>query len=505
MVNTKQYIVQDGQNIYDVCVNTFGSVDALLDLFLLNPELDLLPLYPGQIIYYIPKVVNANVLKVYNESSYVPATSSEMSQAPVPPPAPPADGVVISQFGLPDVTISAPGEFEVAPSRVEDGEGNILETLSPGQVYIDPVESVTINLFGVPAVTVNAPGTYTVQPSTVKKNGVTIDTLSPGEEYIIQPDSVTITYPNNQQEVIEAPGIFEVPVSKVRKNGVTVASLSPGEEYTIQPDSVTITYPNNQQQEIEAPGSFAVPPAKVLNAQGNLVQDLSPGDTYQLANQAQVAYQRIRPTQRTSYRIGDIGWHVQNGTFEYIDDPINFQYRAELDFTAGANSFYRLKNNNVFGNKNRFTTSIGTPASDGNATFVLADFNGAINGYVIDHLTGLGYDILSNVNFAGNWIGAVDFGVNSVFGGFSDWYMIGVEHLFSVVNLLVSPYATGNLFRYADIEGNPGTAYNFTWTATTPAGVTTSAIMLRHTSMILEVASKTGFTFVGAIFARNHY
>jgi hypothetical protein len=457
MVNTKQYIVQDGQNIYDVCVNTFGSVDALLDLFLLNPELDLLPLYPGQVIYYVPKVVNANVLKVYNESSYVPATSSEMSEAPVPPPSPPADGVVISQFGLPDVTILAPGEFEVAPSRVEDGNGNILETLSPGQVYIDGVQSVVINLFGLPAVTVNAPGTYTVQPSTVKKNGVTIDTLSPGEEYIIQPDSVTVTYPNNQQQIIQAPG------------------------------------------------SFNVPPAKVINAQGNLVQDLSPGDTYQLPAQSQIAYQRIRPTQRTSYRIGDIGWHVQNGTFEYVTDPINFQYRAELDFTAGANSFYRLKNNNAFGNKNRFTTSNGTPPADGNAGFTPANFANSINGYVIDHLTGLGYDILTNTNFQANWNGAIDFGVNSTFGGFTDWFMVGVEHLFSVVNLLLSPYAIGNLFRYADDQGIPGLAYNFTWTATTPTGATTSAIMLRHSIMGLEVVSKTGFTSVGAIFARNHY
>jgi hypothetical protein len=457
MVNRKEYIVQDGQNIYDVCVNVYGSVDALPKLFELNSDLDLNGLFVGQILYYIPEVVNANVLKVYSESNYIPATASEMLPSPPPAPAPPADGVVITQFGLPDVTIIAPGEFEVAPSRVEDGSGNIIQTLSPGEVYIDAPQSVTINMHGMQSVIITAPGSYNVAPSTVKKNGVLVDTLGPGEEYIVPVESVSILFPNTTEIVVQAPG------------------------------------------------QYLVEPSKVVDPLGQVIAELSPGEEYEVTVGTGIMYQRVCPNNTASYRVGDIGWHLSNGTFNYNNDPTQFAYKQELDFTQGALSFYRLKHPNAFNNKFRFTTSTGVPASNGQASFVLADFNGAINGYVIDHLTGLGYDVLTNTNFGGNWNGAIDFGVSSTFGGFTDWYMIGIEHFLSVINMNGNPYGNANLFRYADLEGNPGLNYGFMWLATTPAGLTGSAFICRHTSMAFEAAVKTGLTFAGAIYARNHY
>jgi hypothetical protein len=223
-----------------------------------------------------------------------------------------------------------------------------------------------------------------------------------------------------------------------------------------------------------------------------------------------IIYQRVLPLQRTSYRTGDIGWHVQNGTFDYSGDITCGLYKQELDLTAGVDYFYTLKHNNAFGNKNRFTTSIGTPASDGKSVFIPADFTGAINGYVIDHLTGMGYDILSNTNFGTSgtstgWNGAVDEGVASTFGGYTDWFMLGIEHYYSVVSTAISAYGTGNIFRYADLNGTPGLAYNFIYTSATVPGVTTQASTVRQVNRSIENANKTGFLQIGALYGRNHY
>jgi hypothetical protein len=222
-----------------------------------------------------------------------------------------------------------------------------------------------------------------------------------------------------------------------------------------------------------------------------------------------IKYQRVVPVQRTSYRTGDIGWQVQNGTFNYSSDPAFPIYYQELDLAAGVNYFYTLKHNNAFGNKNRFTTSIGTPASDGLAQFLVADFTGAINGYVIDHLTGMGYNVLTGTNYGTSgtvthWNGAIDAANASTFGGFTDWFMIGVEHYMSVNNMIGSPFSTNNIFRYSILAGG-GLTFNFVYTATTPAVNTAQAIAYRQTSLAPESANKTGFSQIGAIFARNHY
>jgi hypothetical protein len=82
--------------------------------------------------------------------------------------------------------------------------------------------------------------------------------------------------------------------------------------------------------------------------------------------------------QYTSYRTGDDGWLVQNGWYNYTR-PINPLYIQDLDLTL-SNYYYRLKNDNVFGNKLRFTDV------DGNQTFPATANKNLV---FIDHLTGL--------------------------------------------------------------------------------------------------------------------
>jgi hypothetical protein len=82
--------------------------------------------------------------------------------------------------------------------------------------------------------------------------------------------------------------------------------------------------------------------------------------------------------QYTSYRTGDDGWLSQNGFYDYTR-PSNPLYIQELDLSL-SNYYYRLKHNNTFGNKLRFTDVDGTQvfSATGNKDLVF-----------IDHLTGL--------------------------------------------------------------------------------------------------------------------
>lgn len=90
-------IVQDGQSLYDISVQLFGHQDGVASLLWDNPGVDLDALYPGQKLYYTPAVMDKVVLEYIQRKSYVPATASEMNDAPVPPPAPPVDMIIVTQ------------------------------------------------------------------------------------------------------------------------------------------------------------------------------------------------------------------------------------------------------------------------------------------------------------------------------------------------------------------------------------------------------------------------
>jgi len=84
-----------------------------------------------------------------------------------------------------------------------------------------------------------------------------------------------------------------------------------------------------------------------------------------------------------------------------------------------ARIFYRtLKENNAFGNKERFT------ALDGTQNY--------IDNYFIDHFTGLGYWWQADLS---SWSGAIDFAIASTNGGFTDWRIPTTSEMVSVADV----------------------------------------------------------------------
>jgi hypothetical protein len=97
-----------------------------------------------------------------------------------------------------------------------------------------------------------------------------------------------------------------------------------------------------------------------------------------------VLFQRPILQQYTSFANYDEGWRAQNGWNSAYTPPSNPAAIAELDYSLGANYWYRLKNNLIVGgvsNKIRFVDVDGgqTWSSTGNKNLI-----------TIDKLTGLG-------------------------------------------------------------------------------------------------------------------
>jgi hypothetical protein len=135
-----------------------------------------------------------------------------------------------------------------------------------------------------------------------------------------------------------------------------------------------------------------------------------------------ILYQRPPITQRTSYRTGDTGWAYQNGYYDYSSDPINPAVIQQLDYTDTTNFFFKLKFDNAFGNKNRFTNSLGVN-SNASGRIIGMSFTGALSNYIIDNLTGWAFSAINNgANI--NWAATIDLISAQRTGnylGFNDW------------------------------------------------------------------------------------
>jgi len=159
-----------------------------------------------------------------------------------------------------------------------------------------------------------------------------------------------------------------------------------------------------------------------------------------------IAYKRPTLTgQITSYRTGDDGWHLANGTYDYTppSNPVSY---AQLD-TTDPSPFITLISNNAFGNKNRFTDELGTQIYSA--------------GLVIDHLTGLMWR-KSDVTDGGNWDDSIDNAHGLSFGGYSDWRMSNINEFLSISDFSIS----NNLLDYAPFNNNTNALY---YTSTTYA------------------------------------
>jgi hypothetical protein len=144
-----------------------------------------------------------------------------------------------------------------------------------------------------------------------------------------------------------------------------------------------------------------------------------------------ILYQRPPITQRTSYRSGDTGWAFQNGYYNYSSDPINPAVIQQLDYTDTTNFFFKLKFNNAFGNKNRFTNSLGVN-SNASGRIIGMSFTGALSNYIIDNLTGWAFTSF-DAGGSVSWNGTID----SIAGrraasylGYNDWLPVSVAQAY---------------------------------------------------------------------------
>jgi hypothetical protein len=144
-----------------------------------------------------------------------------------------------------------------------------------------------------------------------------------------------------------------------------------------------------------------------------------------------ILYQRPPITQRTSYRSGDTGWAYANGYYDYSTDPINPAVIQQLDYTDTTNFFFKLKFNNAFGNKNRFTNSLGVN-NNASGRLVGMSFTGALSNYVIDNLTGWAFTSFDNGS-AVSWNGTIDSIAArraASYLGYNDWIPVSLAQVY---------------------------------------------------------------------------
>lgn len=149
-----------------------------------------------------------------------------------------------------------------------------------------------------------------------------------------------------------------------------------------------------------------------------------------------VALQFPTPSQYTSFVTGDIGWRAQNGWFSYVPPAYPEKY-AELDYTAGANAWYKLK------------TALTVNGVTSTQRFV--DINGVqgwglvgnANAAVIDKLTGLmftrgltswGLNTYTTQNTNALAYSVVINGVT-----YSDWYLMSTREYTAVFGQFLTP------------------------------------------------------------------
>lgn len=152
-------------------------------------------------------------------------------------------------------------------------------------------------------------------------------------------------------------------------------------------------------------------------------------------NPSGVALQFPTTSQYTSYATGDIGWRTQNGWFDYTPPTYPAKF-AELDMTAGANSWYKLK------------TALTVGGVTSTERFV--DINGVqgwglvgnANAAVIDKLTGLmfsrGLQSWGALNWTTQNTNALAYSVVINGNTYADWYLMSLREYTSIFGMFLT-------------------------------------------------------------------
>lgn len=214
---------------------------------------------------------------------------------------------------------------------------------------------------------------------------------------------------------------------------------------------------------------------------------LEPGENYTCVPcplPSGITYQRpLLTNQKISYRTGDDGWHLTNGTYDYTP-PTFPTHCAQLDTTA-VSPFTTLVNNNAFGNKNRFTDENG-----------LQVFG---NNVYIDHLSGLMYYDTWGVLGDKLWDDHIDAAIVFTHLGFDDWRLINIQEMINVHQYNTNEVVT-NLINFAPtFTGNRAIGTS----TTDPLNSGQLMRMLGNTPRI-DIRIKASQVF-SAIYVRNFY
>jgi len=243
-------------------------------------------------------------------------------------------------------------------------------------------------------------------------------------------------------------------------------------------------------------------PATIINSSATYLQEVASGATFQLPDVTNIdtdgtpivtpaqtpficsaptgiAYRNVRGSgQWTSYRTGDEGFHAQLLTYQRSFTGV----KTELDYSSSS-FFVTMVNNNAFGNTSRYTNDLGGTVTDGS--------DGSTALYVIDHDTGLGWDI--DIQTTGNWVQSIDYANARTVGPYSGFRMPSLNEVDSLTDRS----------RAVNVHNYP--PFNITqtfWSSTTFAA-STSRACVRSGNADLALLFKT--TNYRSITVRNHY
>lgn len=266
----------------------------------------------------------------------------------------------------------AEGIFSVPDVEVKDYSGTTLQSLTPGSAYTIPSSLV------------------------LDYSGATIAELGPGGSYF-SPSGLTSTVFNSQNNILSI--------------------IEEGENFNV-PDSTVSNSDSSFEFDLPATESYTIPDVTVINSDGqsaSTIYNTTINTDFQ-AVKSGIHYQRpIVTTISESYLTYDAAWQSAQGTYDwsYPESPEVVAQVDRLATEADVRGVYYgsngdgtdliaptlLTENNAFGNKYRFTDSIGNPSDASTSSlydhcnFLNHSWTGAIEDYVIDHLTGLGYYI----------------------------------------------------------------------------------------------------------------
>lgn len=192
-----------------------------------------------------------------------------------------------------------------------------------------------------------------------------------------------------------------------------------------------------------------------------------------------IIYNRpIASGQSVSYRTGDDAY------FTALRD---WAATGELAAIDGATNWNTLSNNNVFGNLNRFTNDLGGT--------VYNSSDGSTASYMIDHLTGYGWDRTGKSSL--NWNTHIDNGLAHTLGSYTTgWFLPSWPELLTLADM--SRPTSSKVFHW--FSGS--TTTNQYYTSTTNPG-TSNAIIVDNDNGLSTSTAKTNVR--PAFYCRVHY